>query len=355
MADAPETKSIVVTKALHDYARRPRHPARRRAAGADRATRGARRHLDDADRARAGRVHDDAHAAARRAVRGRGRHVHRLLVALHRRAAWPTAASSLCCDVSEEWTAIGREHWEQAGVADRIDLRIAPALDTLARCPTTSPSTSRSSTPTSPATRTYYEEILAAAAARTALILVDNVLWSGRVIDDVDDDDDTVAIRRSTTTSPPTTASTSSCSRSPTASPSPASAEGRPGGRPYEARRFVLMPPSTIAQSMHRSRRRTGTTQRSQHPRWQCSQAASPGSSGCLPHPWCGRAWRGRLRIVTAASLPVRRRRSPRQHSLRTAIARRPAGDTGSPRAPSAPPAVAARGWAGRPDPEEPR
>ena len=41
----------------------------------------------------------------------------------------------LCCDVSEEWTAIAREHWERAGVADRIELRIAPALETLATLP----------------------------------------------------------------------------------------------------------------------------------------------------------------------------------------------------------------------------
>ncbi len=38
----------------------------------------------------------------------------------------------ICCDVSEEWTAIAREHWKLAGVADRIDLRIAPALETIA-------------------------------------------------------------------------------------------------------------------------------------------------------------------------------------------------------------------------------
>ena len=40
-----------------------------------------------------------------------------------------------CCDVSEEWTAIGRRYWERAGVADRIDLVIAPALDTLRALP----------------------------------------------------------------------------------------------------------------------------------------------------------------------------------------------------------------------------
>ena len=41
----------------------------------------------------------------------------------------------LCCDVSEEWTAIGREAWERAGVADRIDLRIGPGIDTLRALP----------------------------------------------------------------------------------------------------------------------------------------------------------------------------------------------------------------------------
>ena len=44
----------------------------------------------------------------------------------------PADGRLVCCDVSEEWTAIGRRAWEAAGVADRIDLRIAPALDTLA-------------------------------------------------------------------------------------------------------------------------------------------------------------------------------------------------------------------------------
>src|SRR5690349_13578131 len=41
----------------------------------------------------------------------------------------------LCCDVSEEWTAIAREAWAEAGVADRIELRIAPAIDTLRDLP----------------------------------------------------------------------------------------------------------------------------------------------------------------------------------------------------------------------------
>ncbi|MCP4380713.1 MAG: SAM-dependent methyltransferase [Hyphomicrobiales bacterium] len=46
--------------------------------------------------------------------------------------ALPPEGRLLACDVSEEWTSIGRQHWEAAGVADRIDLRLAPALETLA-------------------------------------------------------------------------------------------------------------------------------------------------------------------------------------------------------------------------------
>src|SRR6476660_5786964 len=41
----------------------------------------------------------------------------------------------LCCDINEEWTSIGRRHWEAAGVADRIELVLAPAVDTLRRLP----------------------------------------------------------------------------------------------------------------------------------------------------------------------------------------------------------------------------
>ncbi|OKI04910.1 SAM-dependent methyltransferase [Streptomyces sp. CB02923] len=47
----------------------------------------------------------------------------------------PEDGELIACDVSEEWTAYGREAWKKAGVADRIDLRIAPALDTLRAMP----------------------------------------------------------------------------------------------------------------------------------------------------------------------------------------------------------------------------
>src|SRR5437868_11484852 len=43
----------------------------------------------------------------------------------------PADGRLICCDVSAEWTAIGRAHWEKAAVASKIDLRLAPALDTI--------------------------------------------------------------------------------------------------------------------------------------------------------------------------------------------------------------------------------
>lgn len=55
--------------------------------------------------------------------------------ALSMAQALPADGRLIACDVSEEWTAYGREAWEKAGVADRIDLRIAPALDTLRAMP----------------------------------------------------------------------------------------------------------------------------------------------------------------------------------------------------------------------------
>ncbi|HEY8120437.1 MAG TPA: class I SAM-dependent methyltransferase [Myxococcota bacterium] len=100
----------------------------------------------------------------------------------------------LCCDVSAEWTAIARRAWERAGVADRIELRIAPAAETLRALPETPRFDLAFIDADKTNYGTYYEEIL----RRTrpgGLILVDNVLWSGSVIDASVQDDNTRAIR----------------------------------------------------------------------------------------------------------------------------------------------------------------
>jgi caffeoyl-CoA O-methyltransferase len=100
----------------------------------------------------------------------------------------------ICCDISEEWTSIGRPYWEKAGVADRIDLRIGPAADTLAALPAGEQFDLAFIDADKPNYARYYEEILSRLRAN-GLILVDNTLWQGQVIDDADQSENTVAIR----------------------------------------------------------------------------------------------------------------------------------------------------------------
>ena len=100
----------------------------------------------------------------------------------------------LCCDVSEEWTAVAREHWVQADVADRIELVIGPAADTLRALPADPPIDFAFIDADKTGYRTYYDEIVQRLRPG-GLVLVDNVLWSGKVVDDTDQSEDTVAIR----------------------------------------------------------------------------------------------------------------------------------------------------------------
>lgn len=103
----------------------------------------------------------------------------------------------LCLDVSEEWTAIAREHWQRAGVADRIELVIGPALDTLRSLPAGERFDLAFVDADKASYLSYYEELVPRLRPG-GLLLVDNTLWGGRVLDDeVDDevDEDTAAIR----------------------------------------------------------------------------------------------------------------------------------------------------------------
>ena len=112
--------------------------------------------------------------------------------------ALPDDGRIVACDVSEEWTAVARRYWRAAGVAHKIDLRLAPATETL-----DAPARSRARAGTFDfafidADKTnylaYYERTLA--LLRTGgLALVDNTLWSGRVADPEVADADTVALR----------------------------------------------------------------------------------------------------------------------------------------------------------------
>ena len=100
----------------------------------------------------------------------------------------------LACDVSEEWTAIAREHWEKAGVADRIDLRLGPALDTLRSLPGDERFDLAFVDADKESYLAYYEEILPRLRPG-GLLLADNTLWGGRVLDPDQADAHTAAIR----------------------------------------------------------------------------------------------------------------------------------------------------------------
>lgn len=106
----------------------------------------------------------------------------------------PEGGSLLCCDVSEEWTDIGRRHWELAGLADRIELRLGPALDTLRALPADHVVDLAFVDADKPSYAAYVDELHP--RLRTGgLVLVDNTLWSGKVLDPAADDGDTEAIR----------------------------------------------------------------------------------------------------------------------------------------------------------------
>lgn len=110
--------------------------------------------------------------------------------------ALPEDGRIIACDVSEEYTAVARRYWERAGVAHKIDLRIAPALETIAKL------TAERAEPFDMAfidadkvnVDNYYEAALRLVRSG-GLILVDNVLWSGRVLNPSDGDEGTDALR----------------------------------------------------------------------------------------------------------------------------------------------------------------
>ncbi len=103
----------------------------------------------------------------------------------------------LCCDVSDEWVSLGRPFWERAGVADSIEVVIAPAAETLAALPDDPPIDLAFIDADKRSYKTYYEEIVPRLSPK-GIILVDNVLWAGRVADpdaDIEENPDTANIR----------------------------------------------------------------------------------------------------------------------------------------------------------------
>ena len=99
----------------------------------------------------------------------------------------PADGTLVCCDVSAEWTQLGRQHWERAGVASRIDLRIAPASETLRRLDDSAWIDLAFIDADKKGYREYAEQLIPRLRPG-GVLLVDNVLWSGRVVQESNDD-----------------------------------------------------------------------------------------------------------------------------------------------------------------------
>jgi caffeoyl-CoA O-methyltransferase len=106
----------------------------------------------------------------------------------------PEDGRLLCCDVNEEWTAIARRYWEAAGVSAKIELELAPAIETLRSLPEREYVDLAFIDADKPSYQSYYEELLRRLRPN-GVILVDNTLWSGNVIDLAVEDDNTTALR----------------------------------------------------------------------------------------------------------------------------------------------------------------
>lgn len=111
--------------------------------------------------------------------------------------ALPEDGRIVCCDISEDWTSVGRRHWLEAGVSDRIDLRLGPAegtLDALLAAGEAGRFDMAFIDADKGGYDGYYERCLRLVRPG-GVILIDNTLWSGRVADPSDASPDTAAIR----------------------------------------------------------------------------------------------------------------------------------------------------------------
>lgn len=111
--------------------------------------------------------------------------------------ALPPTGKIVACDVSEEYTSVARRYWQAAGVADKIDLRIAPALKTLDQLISAGQAETFDFAfiDADKGNYLHYYERSLQLVRPGGLIAIDNVLWSGRVADSQVQDESTQAIR----------------------------------------------------------------------------------------------------------------------------------------------------------------
>jgi caffeoyl-CoA O-methyltransferase len=109
--------------------------------------------------------------------------------------ALPDQGRVVACDVSREWTDMGQRYWRQAGVAHKIDLRLAPARETLDRLVAERATFDFAFIDADKENYDGYYERALKLVRRGGVIAIDNVLWGGSVIDPAKTDADTDAIR----------------------------------------------------------------------------------------------------------------------------------------------------------------
>jgi len=111
--------------------------------------------------------------------------------------ALPPDGKIVACDVSEEYTSVGKPFWERAGVGRKIDLRLAPATETLDKLIAAGDGEYDFAYIDADKENydAYYERVLRLLRAG-GLMAIDNVLWHGAVTDPKDTDADTVALRK---------------------------------------------------------------------------------------------------------------------------------------------------------------
>ena len=111
--------------------------------------------------------------------------------------ALPPGGRVLCCDISQEYTAIARRYWKEAGVENRIELRLGPARETLTGVLAAEGGASQDLAFIDADKTGYdvYYELCLQLVRPGGIIAIDNVLWSGRVADPAVKDADTAALR----------------------------------------------------------------------------------------------------------------------------------------------------------------
>ncbi|AZZ36193.1 SAM-dependent methyltransferase [Bdellovibrio sp. qaytius] len=109
--------------------------------------------------------------------------------------ALPEGGKVICCDISTEWTDMGKKYWQAANVEKKIDLRIAPALETLASLNSEAGTFDFAFIDADKLNYKHYYEACLKLLRPGGVIVLDNMLWSGAVSDNSIQDETTVALR----------------------------------------------------------------------------------------------------------------------------------------------------------------